>query len=408
MRIEIVVAAGLAVVSGAGVGSRTAPAAPPVEGAAAPVAPARFEDPCLGGERAGCPRALDHFTSALAAARAGTATRPLRISYYGDSLVAGDSITHALRKKLGALAGDGGPGFIYAAPPHPYCQHRAATRFSTGEWHIHGIAGPVPPDHLLGLGGSAETDGGGAVRITASSPVAFADVHYLGQPAGGSFSVLADGKPLTEVATLRPRKQSDFARIPLPAGTKRVELRAAGRVRLFGAALEAARGVVVDNLGVVNASVLGASANNQQDHWRGQLARRDADLVILMLGTNEAEWLVPGAPNMADHERRVGVLAASIRAAVPGASCLLISPLDQIDYKAPGLPPRASVPAIVEVQRRVAVAAGCAFWDAYRWMGGAGASRTWHRNGLVVGDFQHPTEAGSLRLADALYAGLVR
>jgi len=314
---------------------------------------------------------------------------------------------HALRHKLGALVGDGGPGFVFAAPPHPYCQHRAVTRFASGEWRIHGMAGPVPPDHLLGLGGSAETDGGGTIRFAATAPVAFADVHYLGQPAGGTFAVLADGKLLEEVATLWPHKQSNFARVELPAGTRRVELRATGRVRLFGATLEAATGAVVDNLGVVNATVHRTTASNMPEHWRNQLARRDADLVIVMLGTNEAEWLVPGTPGMADHERRFTRIVATVRAAVPGASCLVVSPLDQIDYTAPGLPPRASVPAMVEAQHRAAVTAGCAFWDNYRWMGGAGSSRAWFHSGLLINDFQHPTEAGSLRLASALYAALV-
>jgi lysophospholipase L1-like esterase len=179
-------------------------------------------------------------------------------------------------------------------------------------------------------------------------------------------------------------------------------------VRLFGTALEAASGVVVDNLGVVSASVIGATANNQPDHWRAQLARRDADLVVLMLGTNEAEWLVPGTPGIPDHEARFTRLLATIRAAAPTASCLVISPLDQVDYSSPDLPPRPAVPLLVAAQHRAATAAGCAFWDAYRWMGGPGASRTWYRAGLLVNDFQHPTEAGSLRIADALYAALVR
>jgi lysophospholipase L1-like esterase len=164
---------------------------------------------------------------------------------------------------------------------------------------------------------------------------------------------------------------------------------------------------VVDNLGVVNASVRGTAAANLPDHWRNQLARRDADLVILMFGTNEAGWLVPGTSGMADHERRFAELVATVRAAVPGASCLVVSPLDQVDYTVPGLPPRAAVPVMVEAQHRVAAAAGCAFWDAYRWMGGAGSSRVWFRDGLLIKDFQHPTAAGSARIAGALYAVLV-
>src|SRR5262245_51277260 len=74
-------------------GASADPAAPP---------PAQIEDPCLGGGyHAGCRRAMDHFADALAEQRAGTAARALRISYYGDSLVAGDGITGVLRSKLG-------------------------------------------------------------------------------------------------------------------------------------------------------------------------------------------------------------------------------------------------------------------------------------------------------------------
>src|SRR4051812_30624675 len=100
--------------------------------------------------------ALEGFKTALAAQRAGTADHPLRISYVGDSLTADDQITNTLRTKLAELVGDGGPGFSFAAPPHPYCQHRSVTRVLGGAWRIHGISGNAPPDHLLGLGGSAE------------------------------------------------------------------------------------------------------------------------------------------------------------------------------------------------------------------------------------------------------------
>jgi len=41
-------------------------------------------------------------------------------------------------------------------------------------------------------------------------------------------------------------------------------------------------------------------------------------------------------------------------------------------------------------------------------MGGAGASRAWFRNGWLVKDFQHPTEAGAVRIGEALHALLVQ
>ena len=142
-------------------------------------------------------------------------------------------------------------------------------------------------------------------------------------------------------------------------------------------------------------------------HLRNQFAHRDSDLVIVMYGTNEAEWSPPKGSAMAEHEKLFGELLATIRAANPNASCLVVSPLDQLDYKDDKLTPRDSIPAMVEAQRRAATEAGCAFWDVYAWMGGKGASLAWYKRGLVVKDFQHPTSEGADRIAAALFRGLV-
>src|SRR3954466_1466055 len=83
---------------------------------------------------------LDSWEAALAAQRAGTATHPLRISWFGDSVTADDHITNVVREKLQALLGDGGPGFVFAAPPHPYNGHFAVVRTVGGTWAIHGVS----------------------------------------------------------------------------------------------------------------------------------------------------------------------------------------------------------------------------------------------------------------------------
>jgi lysophospholipase L1-like esterase len=369
-----------------------------------PPPPAALEDPCLDD---GCTRhALDGFRAALAAQRAGTATHPLRISYFGDSLTADDHITGELRRALQAELGDGGPGFVFAVAPHPYCQHRAVARIVGTGWESFGISTTVPPDHLLGLGGTAEGDG--AIRFVLATPaVRSVDVHYLAQPHGGSFAIVADDAVVTTVATAGEHKQSAFAATAIPAGTRRIELRARGRVRLFGATLEAAAGAVVDNLGIVNATAKQMHNNNLDEHLGNQLAHRASDLVIVMLGTNEAEWLRASGAGMREHEKLFGELLATIRRAAPQASCLVVSPLDQLDWREDGMPPRTSVPAMVEAQRRAAQANGCALWDVYAWMGGKGSSRAWFARGLLAKDFQHPTSEGAERIADALFAGLV-
>jgi hypothetical protein len=126
-----------------------------------------------------------------------------------------------------------------------------------------------------------------------------------------------------------------------------------------------------------------------------------------MLGTNEAEWLAAKGTAMTEHEELVGQLLATVRSARPDGSCLVISPFEQTDWRVPELPSRPSVPAMVAAQRRAAFAHGCAFWDAYMWMGGEGASKLWWKRGLVMKDMQHPTSAGVELIAAALSAALL-
>lgn len=363
---------------------------------APPPAPAQFENP----------RALDGFYRALAASEAGTATHPVRISYLGDSLTADDIIAQRLRKVLGVKFGDGGPGFVHIVPPHPYCRNRAVRRAASSSWTVHGVSTPFPADRLLGYGGgSAESRGGASARFTpVHGKVTRAEVYYLAQPGGGELDVAVDGRDATSIETAAPAKKASFAEVPVAAALGKLDLKASGRVRLFGVVLEAEKGVVVDNLGVVNATAK-SWGKNRSDHWTAQLAHRAPDLFVVMIGTNEAGWLAGKA--LEEHKKVMEALLAPVRAANPKASCLVVSPFDQLDYEKAGLPPRASIAPMVQAQKAAAAAVGCAFWDAQTWMGGPGSSRNWRRAGWLTNDFAHPTHEGSNRIADALAAGLM-
>jgi hypothetical protein len=62
----------------------------------------------------------------------------------------------------------------------------------------------------------------------------------------------------------------------------------------------------------------------------------------------------------------------------------------------------------VEAQHRAARAAGCAFWNAYDWMGGKASSVAWQKRGLLVRDFQHPSSEGAAVIARALFESVTR
>ena len=146
--------------------------------------------------------ALAAFRTALADQKAGNATHPLRISYFGDSITADDTITDTLRKKLQTIVGDGGAGFVFAGPPHPYCTHRAVSRVLEGDWDLRGISTDGVADHLLGLGGSAETTDGGSIRLVPRGAVQTIDIHYLAQPHGGSLDVACDVEQALSIGVL--------------------------------------------------------------------------------------------------------------------------------------------------------------------------------------------------------------
>jgi len=65
------------------------------------------------------------------------------------------------------------------------------------------------------------------------------------------------------------------------------------------------------------------------------------------------------------------------------------------------------VPKLAAAQRKIAAEVGCAYWDMYEAMGGAGAMGRWVAKGLGRPDMLHPTSAGAEVLGNWLYLALI-
>jgi hypothetical protein len=70
--------------------------------------------------------------------------------------------------------------------------------------------------------------------------------------------------------------------------------------------------------------------------------------------------------------------------------------------------PRA-LPRLVSLQRRVALDAGCAFFDTFEAMGGAGTMARWYtgKPRLVSADFLHPSPQGAARVGALVHKSLM-
>ncbi|HEY4241847.1 MAG TPA: GDSL-type esterase/lipase family protein [Kofleriaceae bacterium] len=385
----------------------TKPSTAPVRDAHAAAA-GSIEDTCVDGTPDACKRwAMDGFYQAIAGEKAGKLDRPVRISWYGDSVVATDAIPGRLRSRMQTELGDGGPGYVFVVPPHRFCGHDSITRGQSGTWLPHAISTLQVADGLYGAGGStAETEDGRATIKLVAGKVTRAELYYLSQPHGGSVAITADGTEVARADTKAEVKAPGYAVATIDGGAAKFDVVASGRVRVFGLDLENAKGAVVDNLGIISVNVKSFDHANTA-HFTDELAHRSADLVMIMIGANEAQWLGPKDQDTKDYAAHYEKILAPIRKARPEASCLVVSPTDQAEEKDGAYPSRPVMPILVAAQRAAAKAQGCAFFSTYDWMGGKGSAEKWFRHGLVGTDFQHLSRKGANKLADAVFTSLM-
>jgi lysophospholipase L1-like esterase len=241
-----------------------------------------------------------------------------------------------------------------------------------------------------------------------------AEVAYYEQPAGGSFDVLIDGLRVVRVSTRSSASAgvSAFRTFDVAENAPhQLEVRAVGdgEVRVFGVALDRAQhGVVYDALGINGARINQPLAWNEQ-HWAEQLRHRAPSMIVLAYGTNESVDEAMPAPT---YERQLVDLLGRLSRAVPGASCLLLGPPDRaIDAKdGTGYATAPKILEIIQSQRRVAEAAGCAFYDQMAAMGGEGSMAAWALEDppRAQRDRVHLTKEGYSQLGSAFASDVMR
>jgi lysophospholipase L1-like esterase len=360
-----------------------------------------IEDP-RGRAMCGIHRALARFESGNQA--------KVRVVHYGDSILTSDHLSGQARRRLQQRFGDAGHGFVLLGKPWRWYKHEDVRHGVKGEWRDRPLTSDPVADGMYGLGGVASEPRRGyrnrawvatAEEGERGARVGTFDISYLEQPEGGSFDVVINGEVVDTVfsAAEQRRTAHRLVRVSPPGRAKLVvQPRNDGPLRLFGVVLESDRpGVVYDSLAIngARASVL---ARYDERHWQAELAHRDPDLVVLMFGANEGhnEFLA-----LDDYRVHLAEVIRVVRNGVPGASILVVGPLDQAKQKADGTLDSRRMPAkLNRAQREVALAEGCAFFDTWKAMGGRKSMGRWFRRGLGGGDLVHPTEYGARKIGD--------
>jgi len=363
------------------------------------------------------PDRLAHLFEALAGLDDGRAHDDVRIVQYGDSHTAGDLGTSVFRRLLQARFGDGGRGFVSLGKPWKSFGQDGIRGGMTKEFEptrvkfIRGsFSGLDGAYGLLGVGIGASKPGARA-WTQSTARASRVELDYAEDPGGGSFDVFIDGSRVGRIASRAARPASGFFAFDVADVPHEVEVRTVGdgEVRIFGMVLDRAQaGVVVDALGINGAQVFTPLRWNEE-HFAEQLRHRSPDLVVVAYGTNESLEL---GLSDAEYERKVVDLLGRIARATPGAACLLLGPPDRASHTK-GKDDWRSAPRVVEIvaaQRRVAQAAGCAFYDQLEAMGGPGSMLTWaaEPEARAAGDRVHLTRSGYAQLGTSFATDLMR
>jgi lysophospholipase L1-like esterase len=343
---------------------------------------------------------LRAFYLALWRTEVGAPGAITRVLHYGDSPTTADSITADVRSLLQQHFGDSGHGFVLIAKPWAWYDHRGVEVQGKG-WRISAATQTRARDGFHGLGGvSFEGDTGASSRLVLAEDHAQIEIQYLRQPGGGVLAVEAAGQTLGDVETEGPAKEPGFQTFPLPAGARTIQLSVErGPVRLFGVSFERnAPGVIYNSLGLNGGQVQVVVRYFDKPQWTEELQHQHPDLVVINYGTNESIY--------ADYIERyypgeLRQVIERVKAAVPGASVLIMSPMDRGQRDSNSrITTVPTLPRLVEIQRQTASEMNCAFFNTFQAMGGEGTMARWYDSQprLVSADFTHPLPAGARRV----------
>jgi hypothetical protein len=361
------------------------------------------------------PEVLDPFYARLARSDAGYEHAITRVVHWGDSVVAADHITSAVRAKMQQRFGDAGHGFHLLAKPNASYIHKAIEFRGGDDWSRCYIINKCKSDGLYGLGGTTVWSSGGAeskFSTSDSTPngrkASSIELWYRAEPNGGNVRVRVDkGEPIV-VATASDEAKDAWHKIDVEDGAHTFEVRAAGggKVRLYGVVVERdVPGVVWDGM-----PQLGAFTSRmlylEPSHIRAQVEHRDAALLVFMFGGNDL--LLP-AHRLDEYEDDFRAMLQRFRAQDTPPACLVMSPVDHGIREGQRLLSNPMVAKITAIQREVAFEQGCGFFDSQAAMGGDGAVARWRRANppLISGDLAHLTDAGQRVLGHMLYTAIV-
>ncbi len=414
--------------SPAPLGADSGPVAKPVADAGPPPAPPPPAFPIYPGhpddaeavnvEIEGIER-LDYYFGKLTLTDLQQEGAITRAGHWGDSVLGGDGMTEAIRRRLQQRFGDAGHGFHTLGRYSRWYSHKGIRYQEQRDWDTCLIIFKCQTDRRYGYAGVTSSSNGSARSHFQTVPddigqrVSRFELWYQKRPDGGGFELRVDGKVQRIVDARAPQIGDEVETLIVPDGPHEFDVTALGTglARAYGVVLERdVPGAVWDELSMIG-SFTQRLDHQDGEHIAGQLRRRDLDLMVFILGGNDLQREKTDLKDNTDrYEEEYTRVIRKFRAGKPEASCMIMALTDHAKRVNEVIVSRPIVGRLAEAQRKVASREGCAFYDTYRAMGGLGSVERWRRMKppLTAPDLRHPTLAGQRHIGTLLYYALMK
>lgn len=375
--------------------------------------PVPIENHCVQGTEESCDkRALDRFYARLDQL-VESRERNVRILQLGDSHIAADYITKTARLRLQGEFGTGGRGFIH---PEQHASYGGRRLKRGADWKRSRVVDNGQEGQPFGFSGIAieAIRRGDSVQYSLRDD-AVVEVVYLARRGGGTAEVSVDGRSVGQIDARAAKPETRGKRFAIPPredttnkDTRVFQIEATSPgLRIFGLSfVRKVPGVILDAVGPVGTDAYTYLAMDE-DSFGQTLEFMDPDLVIIMLGGNDALRIRTGRASIDDVRKHFEALVDRVRASVPAADCMLWAPMDAGERKRNEIVQRSYIEEVRQLQAEVARDKGCAFWDMYAAMGGAGSIQRWYDAGIINKDLIHPRFKAGLLLGHLFATALL-
>jgi hypothetical protein len=362
---------------------------------------------------------------------------PVRIAYFGDSIIEGDLITQSLRHNLQSRFGGSGVGYVPITSIVSNFRTTIKHSFSP-EWSTFSLMTPNPKRYPIGMSGfvslplwekvqfkiTPASDSSGSTPIpvdtvkTFTSP--FCWVRYRGSPVSNPdplfhnirlfYSNAPPGYSMKATIGKQPKRI-----IPLEQGydlhaltlnennpVENIDMvfPKSNRLCTYGMSFDSPKGVYVDNYALrgysgmyfrnVSRNVL--SGFQQQMHY---------NLIIFQYGTNVSE---PRIKNYGYYRDGMINSIKYLQEIFPGTPILLISIGDKSIKVGTEYQTSPDIPYLVKAQEETAKRTNIGFWNLYENMGGYNSMVSYVNSvpQLAQRDYTHFNSNGTNKIANML------